>query len=92
MYYWGGRIHSAIEALSGWIKNHLDMRHINRRKSNLIAYLWGIHTDTEISKTLKQHDACMKLRGGMEFEVTKGRKTISKKVKGDYSKTEVPIM
>ena len=53
---WGGRTYSALQGPSSWAKNQIDMKQINRRKSNLI-YLWGIHTDMEIAKTMRQHDA-----------------------------------
>lgn len=36
------------------MKNHIDIRQINRRTSNLISYVQRIHTDTEIPKTVKK--------------------------------------
>ena len=38
---------------SSWTENQIDMRQINRRKSNLILYMQGIHTDMDIPKTGK---------------------------------------
>jgi len=31
----------------------IDMKQINRRKSNFIRYIWGFHIDKEIPKTGK---------------------------------------
>lgn len=36
----------------------MDVRHINRRKSDLIVCVWGIHTDMEIPKTGKMRYTC----------------------------------
>ena len=32
------------------------MRRINKKKSNLIASIWGIHTDMGIPKTIRQNE------------------------------------
>ena len=51
---------SPIKGPCSWTKNQIDMRQINRgKKSNLIAYVRGIHTDMEISKTARQNKVCM---------------------------------
>ena len=43
---------------SSWIKSQIDRRQINRRTSNLILYVWEIHTDVEIPKTGKMRYIC----------------------------------
>lgn len=53
-----GRISSPLQGLSGWAKNHINMRQINRRKSSLISYIGGIHTNVEIPKTDKMRYVC----------------------------------
>ena len=41
---------------SGWTKTQIDMRQINKRKSNLIAYVQGVHTDVAVrQKRYKCH-------------------------------------
>jgi len=42
-----------------WTKNQIDMRQVNRRKSNVISYVKGIHTDTEIPETVRQDEVYM---------------------------------
>lgn len=32
------------------------MRQINKGKLNLVAYIWGIHTDLDIPRIVKQQD------------------------------------
>lgn len=49
----------------------MDMRHINKGKLNLVAYIWGIHTDLEIPRIVKQRD--MGAKEGVESEDTKGQ-------------------
>lgn len=41
----GGRISPTLQGLSRWAKNQIDLRQINRRKSNLISNVGGIHTN-----------------------------------------------
>ena len=38
---------------SRWTKNQIDLRQIKRKKSNLIAYVQGIHIDIKILKTFR---------------------------------------
>ena len=40
-----------FQVLSSWTKNQIDPRQVNGRKSHLIVYVTGIHTDKEIPKT-----------------------------------------
>lgn len=42
-------------------KNQIDMRKNKRRKSNLIAYAWGTHTDFEIPKAVRQNQSPVSL-------------------------------
>ena len=42
------------------------MRPINRRKSDLITEIWGVHTDLEIPRTVKQHNTGAKERGRVQ--------------------------
>ena len=35
------------------MKNQVDTRPVNRRKSNLVAYLQGVHMDVEIPKAFR---------------------------------------
>lgn len=46
----GARISWPLHGASGQTKNQVDMRQINSRKSDLIEYPWGIHTDLQIPK------------------------------------------
>lgn len=48
----GGRISHSFQDLSNWTKIQIDMRHINKRKPNLILYVWGIHMDIELQRVL----------------------------------------
>lgn len=50
----GRRILSAPQGLSSWTVNETDMRQINRQKSNIMAYIQGIHIDMENPKTVRQ--------------------------------------
>lgn len=38
---------------SSGTENQIDMRQINKRRSNVLGYLRGIHTDMEILKTVR---------------------------------------
>ena len=48
-----------LKGPSSWTKNQVDMRGLNRQKSNLIAYIQGIHTDMEIPKAVRQNEIYM---------------------------------
>ena len=37
-----------LQGPSGWTKNQIDMRQINKRKSHLTAYVQGVHTDMAV--------------------------------------------
>ena len=43
------------------------MRQIDRRKSNLISYVWGISTGEEIPKTGKMRYICHSGEGGRDM-------------------------
>lgn len=66
------------------------MRQNNRRKSNLIAHIWGILTDMEIPKI--SNIMLMSAHAYERSEDTKERETISRKVKGDIWKTKLALL
>ena len=68
---------------SKWAKNHIDMRQINRRKSSLIVYEWGIHTDMELPKTIRQNEVYMSFHTKekrLESGASEGRNAIHRRV------------
>lgn len=58
-FCWGERIFFALQDPSCWTKNQVDIRRINGRKSNIVVYIQGIHTDMEVPKTMKQYHSYM---------------------------------
>lgn len=50
-----------LQGSSSCTKNQIDMRQNKRRKSNLITYAWGTHTDFEIPKAVRQNESSVSL-------------------------------
>ena len=49
----GARIPCPLQDPSSWTENQIDMTQIDRRKSNLISYLWGIHTCKNLKTVIR---------------------------------------
>lgn len=60
---WGPRIFCPLKVLQAGLRMQINMRQINR-KSNLIGYIWRIHTDMEIPKTGKRRYIDVTLNSG----------------------------
>ena len=50
---------NSVPFQSPFDKSQIDMRQINKRKPNLIAYIRGIHTGMEIPKAVRQNEVYM---------------------------------
>lgn len=62
----GRKNFSALQSPS-WTKNQINMRKVNRRKSNLIVYTEGFHTDLEIPEMDSMMLLCAEERSILGF-------------------------
>lgn len=89
---WRGRISYALWDSSGWTKNQTDMKQINRKKSNLTAYLCEIRRDKKFQKQWGNLTLIWANGRGSIQRYKKEKKAISKKLKGDVWETKVALL
>lgn len=66
---------------SSWTKNQIDLRQINKRKSNLLVYFWGLHTGIEILKTVRQVEVYLSFWTKEEGWASEARNAIHREIR-----------
>lgn len=70
---------SALQSPSSWAKNQNDMRHISRRKSNLIGILRRNPHRHKIAKTNEPQEAYGSSGEGRGLRTQKGERQVAKR-------------